>query len=204
MNALRRWLVRCAATLGFVVLLITLTPLVELWARFLAGNQWDAKGSVLIVLSGSALDQGILGENTYGRCVYTVMAFQEGGIDHIVLTGTGSKGVSTAALMKDFLIAHKIPPSKIIVEGDSTTTLENARNVAPIVAALDGQKVLLTSDLHMYRAIKVFQKAGISVRPRPFPEALKRAASWRGRWPVFFDLAEETGKIAYYRWNGWI
>ena len=170
MNALRRWLVRCAATLGFVVLLITLTPLVELWARFLAGNQWDGKGNVLIVLSGSALDQGILGENTYGRCVYTVMAFQEGGIDHIVLTGTGSKGVSTAALMKDFLIAHKIPPSKIIVEGDSTTTLENARNVAPIVAALDGQKVLLTSDLHMYRAIKVFQKAGISVRPRPFPD----------------------------------
>ena len=100
-------------------------------------------------------------------------------------------------------IADKIA-SKIIVEGDSTTTLENARNVAPIVAALDGQKVLLTSDLHMYRAIKVFQKAGISVRPRPFPEALKRAASWRGRWPVFFDLAEETGKIAYYRWNCWI
>ena len=204
MNALRRWIVRCAAALGLAVLIITVTPLVELWARFLAGNQWDAKGRVLIVLSGSALDQGILGENTYGRCVYTVMAYREGGIDHIILTGTGSKGVPTAALMRDFLVAHQIPESKIIVEGDSTSTLENARNVAPIAAALDGQKVLLTSDLHMFRAIKVFQKAGILVRPRPFPEALKRAARWRGRWPVFFDLAEETGKIVYYRWNGWI
>jgi hypothetical protein len=40
--------------------------------------------------------------------------------------------------------------------------------------------------------------------PRPFPDALKRANSWRQRWPVFLDLVAETAKIGYYLARRWI
>ena len=204
MNAIRCWLMRILATIGVAVLVISFSPLVAWWAQWLSGDWRDARGKVLIVPAGSALDQGILGDNTYGRCVYAIYAYREGGFEQIILTGTATAGLATSELMRDFLVAHQVPLSRILVETKSTNTLENARNVAPMVAALDGPKVLLTSDLHMFRALRVFHKAGIPVIARPFPEALKRAAHWRGRWPVFFDLAEESTKIVYYRWMGWI
>ena len=204
MSAVAKILIRLLAALGLVVLVICFSPLVESWARLLSGSWIDATGKVLIVPSGSALDQAILGDNTYGRCVYAIAAFREGGFERIVLTGSGALGTPTSLLMRDFLLAHQIPAASIIVETESKTTRENARNIAPIVAAFDGPLVLLTSDLHMFRALRVFQKAGMKVVPRPFPEALKRAAKWSGRLPVFFDLCEETAKIGDYRWRGWI
>jgi hypothetical protein len=56
----------------------------------------------------------------------------------------------------------------------------------------------------MYRAHKVFEKAGIHVLPRPFPDARKRGTSWLGRLQAFNDVVIETVKIGYYRWNNWI
>ena len=66
----------------------------------------------------------------------------------------------------------------------------------------------LTSDFHMFRAWrdipKVGLKWGLSVRPRPVPDVLKRTSSWKGHWPAFLDLTAETVKIAYYYARGWI
>jgi uncharacterized SAM-binding protein YcdF (DUF218 family) len=66
------------------------------------------------------------------------------------------------------------------------------------------RKVLLTSDYHMFRAFRAFQKAGLNVLSRPIPDARKRAARWLYRWWVFLDLSSETMKIVYYRARGWI
>lgn len=35
--------------------------------------------------------------------------------------------------------------------------------------------VLLTSDYHMFRARRMFEKAGLKVVPMPIPDGLKRA-----------------------------
>jgi len=84
------------------------------------------------------------------------------------------------------------------------STRETALRVRDLVAATLGKKVLMTSDYHMYRAIRVFRKAGIDVAPRPIPDAIKRATRYSGRWAAFSDLVEENVKIAYYLLRGWI
>jgi uncharacterized SAM-binding protein YcdF (DUF218 family) len=62
----------------------------------------------------------------------------------------------------------------------------------------------MTSEYHMFRASRVFQKAGVNVAPRPIPDALKRAGVTLKRWPVLVDELSETVKIGYYAARGWI
>jgi uncharacterized SAM-binding protein YcdF (DUF218 family) len=97
-----------------------------------------------------------------------------------------------------------IPADAIAIESESRNTRENAVNTARLLGHVPGRKVLLTSDFHMFRARRAFLKAGLDVSSRPFPDVIKRAQRWRGRWGCFLDLIEETAKIAYYFIRGWI
>jgi uncharacterized SAM-binding protein YcdF (DUF218 family) len=90
------------------------------------------------------------------------------------------------------------------VETRSRSTRENALFAKPILDGIPGRKILLTSDYHMYRARRVFQKIGLEVAPRPFPEVEERVENLLGRWDAFLELTTETGKISYYYLCGWI
>jgi len=184
---------------------VTLTPVDRWWARQLAGEWNDPKGDTLIVLGGSALEDGTMGLNSYWRAVYAARAFPEG-FQRIVISGGAQPGSSAVASgMRDFLMAKGIPSSAITVETDSHNTRENAVNVSKLLAAQSGVHVLMTSDLHMFRARRAFKKAGLAVLPRPFPDAIKRYSSCVScRWDVFLELNLESAKILYYFMRGWI
>lgn len=192
------------AGLGLLLLIVTFTPLDFWWATRLAGPWNDPKGDVLIVLGGSELDDGTIGESSYWRAVYAARAWREGGFKAIVVTGGGPPGRSVAEAMRDFLIAQGVPRESIRVETQSQSTRENALFVKPILQEMPGRKVLLTSDFHMYRAERTFQKAGINVLPRPFPDVRKRVQSPLDRWEAFLTLGQETAKIVDYHLRGWI
>ena len=206
----RRVCVSALALLGLAVVLVTFTPLVGWWAVQLAGPWTDPRGDVLIVLTGDILSNGIIGETSYWRGAYAVMAWREGGWRQVIVSGGGAKeGGERASLpvgeaMKMFLETGGIPPDAILAESQSMSTRESALNLARILPQVPGRKILLTSDYHMYRAVRALRKAGIVVIPRPIPDATKRAGSWNLRWEVFQDLLIETSKIAYYRGRGWI
>jgi uncharacterized SAM-binding protein YcdF (DUF218 family) len=106
--------------------------------------------------------------------------------------------------MKDFLEFEGVPGDKIVVERRALSTRENALYTAQFLNHMTGPKVLLTSDFHVYRSVRAFQKVGLSVLPRFFPYAFKRFNSWPDRWPLFMDLCIETAKIVRYRISGWI
>jgi uncharacterized SAM-binding protein YcdF (DUF218 family) len=202
--SLSRIAVRFLACIGSFTILISATPLASWWATRLAGPWDDPKGDVLIVLGGSLLDPGLLGTNSYWRSIYALQAWRGGGFHDIFLTGGSDPQSPVATLMADFLKSQGVPAAAIHVETRSNTTRENAMYSKPLLDQLPGTKVLLTSDYHMYRARRVFEKAGIAVLPRPFPDARKRGATWIGHWPAFNDVCMETVKIVYYRWKNWI
>ncbi|HYW91997.1 MAG TPA: YdcF family protein [Gammaproteobacteria bacterium] len=89
-------------------------------------------------------------------------------------------GVNTpeAVAMRKFLVALGVPAGAIVLETHSRTTRQNAVDVKPILERLDVHKVLLvTSALHMPRALATFRGEGIDavpaptdfdVRPRPY------------------------------------
>ncbi len=187
------------AALGAILVLITFTPVLRWWAAALAGRWGDGKGKVLIVLGGDLTSSDILGVTSYWRSVYAVFAWREGHYQTLVLSG-----LNLAGPMRDFVIAYGIPRDAILIEDRSRDTHENAIFTAKLLRNDPRQKVLLTSDYHMFRASRAFRKAGLDVSPLPFPDAQKRVNSLIERWSIFCVLSTETTGVAYYGLRGWI
>ena len=91
-----------------------------------------------------------------------------------------------------------------MAEWRSQSTHENAINTALLVQGMAGKKVLLTSDFHMYRALRVFRKQGIEVTPMAVPDVLHSTEHWNGRFSAFETMVVESIKIVYYALRGWI
>jgi hypothetical protein len=67
-----------------------------------------------------------------------------------------------------------------------------------------GTQPSLPFRIHMLRASRPFQRAGLSVTPRPLPDALKDSSHLIERWPLFWGALIETSKLGYYAVRGWI
>jgi uncharacterized SAM-binding protein YcdF (DUF218 family) len=194
------------ALLGLCMVLVTVTPLTSWTALRLAGPWTNPHGDVLVVLAGSSLSDGELGLSSYWRGVYASMAYREGGFRRVLITGGGDvfPAMPVSYCMQKLMILLGVPAEAISIETTSSNTHENATLSVPILNSLPGRKVLLTSDYHMYRARRAFAKAGIEMPGWPYPDAGKRAFSWKGRWSAFLDETVEFEKILYYKVNAWI
>ena len=84
-----------------------------------------------------------------------------------VMIPSGGKGpdetISEAEAMEGYLLKKGIPANKIIREDRSTTTYENLENSKEIILAREGSKytVLVTSNYHVYRALRYCRKIGL-------------------------------------------
>lgn len=84
-----------------------------------------------------------------------------------VLIPSGGKGsderISEAEAMEKYLLEKGIPANMIIKEDQSATTFENLENSKKIIDAQDGSKytVLVTSNYHVYRALRYCRKIGL-------------------------------------------
>ncbi len=194
-----RAVVAALAALGLLLVIVSATPFVAWYGGKLAGPWNDPTGEILIVLGGSELTPGLIGESTYWRAIYALRAWRGNGFRRIVLCGAG-----VAAEMRNFLVSQGVPAQAITLETESHSTRENAVNAARLLAGAPGRKVLLTSDYHMFRAVRAFRRVGLAIEPRPFPDARKRGSRVAGRWPAFLDEALETGKIVYYFFHRWL
>ena len=80
---------------------------------------------------------------------------------------SGGKGadeaVSEAEAMEKYLLEKGIPAEMIIKEDQSTTTYENLQNSKTIIDSRPGSKytVLVTSNYHVYRALRYCRKIGL-------------------------------------------
>lgn len=84
-----------------------------------------------------------------------------------ILIPSGGQGadetVSEAEAMEKYLLGKGIPPEKILREDRSTTTLENLRFSKEIIEGRPGSRytVLVTSNYHVYRAMRHSRKIGL-------------------------------------------
>jgi uncharacterized SAM-binding protein YcdF (DUF218 family) len=200
MHGVRFGLTLLAATF----LVVTVTPLTIWWAALLRGGDADpGTGKVMVVLAGSALAD-MLGESSYRRSAFAVREVHRGGYERILISGGGSGATPTSGPMKAFMVAAGVDSKIIELEDTSRSTHENAQFSAK---RLQGEKrpiALVTSDFHMFRSARLFRKEGVPVVRRPYADASARAARWRNRWEIAYELAEETAKIIYYKLRGWI
>jgi uncharacterized SAM-binding protein YcdF (DUF218 family) len=198
-GCLSRGIFALLATIGFVVAIVTATPVTAWYSRLLSGPFSEPRARVLVVLGGSSLEPGLIGEDSYWRAVYAVRAYRKWPYPRIILSGAGA-----AEPMREFLVAMGVPAGVIQVEARSHSTRENALFVKQLLGGTAGEVALLTSDYHMFRASRVFAKVGFKVAPYPIPNALKLGSQWRTRWPAFLDEMSELAKIVYYTGRGWM
>ena len=198
LRSVRRCVTGVLATIGLVTVLALATPIDYLWAHAYSGSIDQPKGDVLILLSAASDDKGMISFSSYWRARYALMAWREGGFQRIVISGGGGPGIA------NFLVMEGVPQQAIVAEWHSTTTRENGLETARLVQGMPGRKVLLTSDFHMYRALRVFRKLGVDVTPMPIPDVLKLSQHWYGRFGGFQTMTAETAKIVYYKLHGWI
>ena len=192
------WLRRLLAAIGLITVLAIATPIVSWWARAYSGPIERPRGDVLILLSAASDDRGGISYSSYWRAREAIFAWQTGGFKKIVISGGGGPGI------RNFLLAEGVPSDVIVAEWRSTSTRENGIETARQIQGIPGKRVLLTSDFHMYRALRVFRKLGIEVTPMAVPDVLHLTEHWNGRFSAFETMLVEYVKIVYYTLRGWI
>ncbi len=84
-----------------------------------------------------------------------------------IMIPSGGKGgdeeISEAEAMAAYLIENGIPEDRIILEDQSATTMENLVNSKAIIDSMEGNKytALVTSNYHVYRALRYCRKVGL-------------------------------------------
>jgi len=101
-----------------------------------------------------------------------------------------------------------VPGNRIVLEGRSSRTAENARETAKLLRAEGiGSILLVTSPAHMRRAKLCFEAQGIAVAPAPAPgrRPVHRVHPTANSDLISLDevLHEYLGLI-FYRALGWV
>ncbi|CRI68012.1 conserved hypothetical protein [Thiocapsa sp. KS1] len=118
---------------------------------------------------------------------------------------------SEADAMLRFLADLGVPSDAILLEGRSRNTRENALYTAEILSAQGIDRILLvTSALHMPRALATFRAVGIDAVPAPTDFEVMPEPAHLMRWlPDAEALSDSTRALKeyvgwwVYRWRGW-
>jgi uncharacterized SAM-binding protein YcdF (DUF218 family) len=100
------------------------------------------------------------------RSWYASRLLRAGKAPVVVAVGGANAGGPESAAITEFLVDLGVPRKSILQESRSRTTVENALYVKPMLEAHGIKRALLvTSALHMPRAVAIFRAAGIDVVP---------------------------------------
>ncbi len=112
---------------------------------------------------------------------------------HVVLSGVGPAGIDLARR----LIRHR---ARIVVDHRPRTTFENAYYSRDVMAEVgrrrSGQWIVVTSALHMPRAMGAFRAVGLRVAPWPVFDSYGRSAR------AWHHVRHEILGLIYYRVRG--
>jgi uncharacterized SAM-binding protein YcdF (DUF218 family) len=109
--------------------------------------------------------------NNTDRFFQALSLYKNGKIKKILLSsGSGSlvyRDMLEASLLKKYMISIGIPDSVVLVDSLSDNTFQNAKFSKKILDEKfpKGKFLLITSSIHMKRALACFEKAGVKVTP---------------------------------------
>jgi uncharacterized SAM-binding protein YcdF (DUF218 family) len=180
-----------------------------------AGVSPTARPLVVVLSTGSIFKDG-----DHNRVEFEAAGWERlnGGVDlwrrvggTLLFVGEPSKDGtdSVAAHMGAVARSWGVPADAIQVEVKSRTTYENLLYTRDIVAAHDGDAWLVTSALHMRRAMGVAHKLGLRFRPYPCDRVWRPMPHWYAWLPnaggpnLFTQALHELVGLAYYRLRGY-
>jgi uncharacterized SAM-binding protein YcdF (DUF218 family) len=151
------------------------------------------------------------------RVLHAARLYRAGKASWVVVSGGNlpwrRQEVLEAELAAGLLHEWGVPRSALLIEGGSANTRQNALNTRQLLEQHGLHRVLLvTSAMHMPRALAAFRSAGVDAVPSPTDYTVVDESP---HTPLDFlpnseDLARTTRAIkeylglGVYRWRGWI
>lgn len=201
---LRRRVERAIEWLGALALRLGVDPLARHLARPLALAPDLRPRRFVVVLSGGIRSTGHLNATTVARVRRAVDLLHAGRGERLVVSGGPRRRgrPSAAPAMRALAAQLGIAADRILVEGRSSRTSENAREVRRLLGDVpDASILLVTSALHMRRAKLCFERHGFEVGPAP-------VRSTTGEDPVRASVVTQSLHeylgLFYYRVLRWI
>jgi uncharacterized SAM-binding protein YcdF (DUF218 family) len=217
------WLCRHAwvllAAVAALLLVVCSTPAFAQWLRrgltFPYPVQVAAaypRADAIVVLGGGwmpdtedVLDNPTV-DDAHTRLGFGRRLYLAGRAPLILLSG----GDGEAQRMADRLVLQGLPPAQLRTENRSRDTHENALYSAQLLHRAGARRILLvTSAIHMGRAVASFRKQGMEVVPAPampLPHRDRPTSFWRGRRMALFRSANYLHEYLgqwIYRLRGW-
>ena len=214
--------------LGLLVIWIPATPLFADWVQGTLERQYPPvpidsipAADAIVTLGGAigAPQPPRLYPDLSGAAdrVWHAARLYEAGKAPLVLASGGTlpwrdQQFREADAMKSLLQSWGVPSDSILTESRSASTYQNATHTAAIVDRRDLDRVLLvTSALHMRRALATFRSAGVNAVPAATDYRVVEGPT------SIFDLLPASGALGastaaiheyvgyrVYAWRGWI
>lgn len=211
------------AVLALGLLWIVCTPAFESAATGLLESRYPAvavplspDADVIIILGGGALPRlsSAKADASDERLTHAFDLFKAGKAPAILVSG-GDRiyrpGAPTDADdMRNLLTRLGVSPDAILADASSRDTEENAQNCLAIMRAHGMSSALLvTSAIHMPRAMAAFKRAGIDALPSPADFSAPSSTGWaawlpdRARFWRDMPALHEIAGLVYYVLRGW-
>src|SRR5262249_50883376 len=150
----------------------------------------------IIVLGSGVMKNGVLDTESMRRAIAGIQFFKRGLAPILVLSGTGRSGSpepTEAEVRAKLAETMGIPPDSILKEETAHTTFEEAIHIASVLRPRGAERVLLVTDsLHMRRAVRVFEHAGLNVQPAVSADYPAALSSSQDRLWLAMRIAQES------------
>jgi uncharacterized SAM-binding protein YcdF (DUF218 family) len=194
-----------------LVILGVFSPTIDLLSRPLKVEDQRRTADVVVAVSAGLLKDCKGHPNLFLREGYGAMLVKNGysRSGKLLISGvyTDPKQVSLSECRLRMARLIGIAPERLILDNQAQTTLENARNTRKIMAEHGWKNaVLVTSRSHMFRALGVFRKQGVTAHPVSIPELPPYGNTWfsANRMSHLKSFLYEYGALLKYKWYGYI
>ncbi|MCC1493940.1 YdcF family protein [Cognatishimia sp. F0-27] len=152
-----------------------------------------------IVLGAAVWPGGVPSPTLRRRTAHALNLWREGAISGIVATGgLGRHGPSEASVIAETLMAEGVPRTHIMLEEQSTRTLENLAFARPFLLGAETREVVIVSDIwHLPRALLIARQLGMRARGAAVPIRGSRP------WPFAKAAAREVPGLVWTVMTGW-
>lgn len=128
------------------------------------GNSSPDKNADYVIILGAQVKGMDLSKVLKSRLDIAVTYLNDNPESTVIVSGGQGKGeeISEALAMKNYLLSVGIKDSRIIMEDKSTNTKENIGFSHSIIAHKDKKTVIVTNKFHLFRAIMIAKKQGMT------------------------------------------
>jgi uncharacterized SAM-binding protein YcdF (DUF218 family) len=220
----RRWLTAvvlfyCAASIRAVPWILS-RPLTYGFHYFTAADAPASATAIVLLAAGNYTvggvrqRMGVLDLAGAARVLEAAHVYRLMGSPWIISSGGRAEGLETepaAVTMRTALVQLGIPENRIVLESESRDTHDEAVKIAPLLRALQVDRVVLvTSDIHMRRSMATFRAAGVTAVPAVVEDPLNSQPPIKTFIPTAEGLrftrvvVHEYLGLVYYAARGWL